>query len=146
MKTELHRRVMNFQTDSFQLMHHARYLEFMEEGRWMYAHENGLVEHFNANGLYHVVVNINIDYRSGAGFGDDITVETEVSRVTEKSVVFDQRVLREGIVLVEAEVVNVFLRRPGDSVVPVREMKSFWADIELATGKNLCEGGKTRPS
>ncbi len=146
MKTVLHRRVMNFQTDSFHMMHHARYLEYMEEGRWMYAHENGLMKRFNEERLYHVVVNINIDYRSGAGFGDIITVETEVSRVTEKSVVFDQRVLREGIVLVEAEVVNVFLRKPGDSVVPVREMKCFWADLELATEKNPCERGRIRPS
>lgn len=136
MKTELHRRVMNFQTDSFQIMHHARYLECMEEGRWMYAHENDLVQGFKANGIYHVVVNINIDFRSGAGFGDIITIETEVSRVTEKSVVFSQRMLRDDIVLVEAEVVNVFLRRPGDQVIPVREMMCFWKDLELATEKN----------
>lgn len=136
MKTELRRRVMNFQTDSFQMMHHARYLECMEEGRWMYAHENGLVERFNSSGLYHVVVNINIDYRSGAWVGDVITIETEVSRVTEKSVVFAQRMLRDDIVLVEAKVVNVFLRRPGDQVIPAREMMCFWKDLELATEKN----------
>lgn len=107
MKTAIEKRVMNYQTDSFGIVHHARYLEIMEEARWLYCYENNLMEPFHRKGISHVVVNISIDYKGSVRFGEMIRIETEVFRVTEKSAVFRQVVSRDGRKLVVAEITNV---------------------------------------
>ena len=45
MKTSIEKRMMSYQTDSFGIVHHARYLEMMEEARWEYVYENMLSGH-----------------------------------------------------------------------------------------------------
>lgn len=57
MKTAIEKRMMNYQTDSFGIVHHARYLEIMEEARWLYCYENNLMEAFHQKGIFHVMVN-----------------------------------------------------------------------------------------
>ena len=130
MKTAIEKRMMNYQTDSFGIVHHARYLEIMEEARWRYCYENNLMEPFHKKGIFHVVVNISIDYKGSVRFGEMIRIETEVFRVTEKSVVFRQVVSRDGQKLVVAEITNVFMRKPDHSVIKAGEMKSFWEDLK----------------
>lgn len=70
MKTAIEKRMMSYQTDSFGIVHHARYLEIMEEARWLYCYENNLMEAFHQKGIIHVIVNINIDYKDSVRFGD----------------------------------------------------------------------------
>jgi len=130
MKTAIEKRMMNYQTDSFGIVHHARYLEIMEEARWMYCYENNLMEPFHKKGIFHVVVNISIDYKDSVRFGEMITIETEVFRVTGKSVVFRQVVSRDGQKLVVADITNVFMRKADHSVIKAGEMKSFWEDLK----------------
>lgn len=135
MKTEMQKRIINFQVDSFNMVHHARYLELMEEGRWLYCYENNLMGHFMSMGIYHVVANINIDYRSSTTCGDLITVATELTGVTHKSVLFTQTVFRERTILAAGEITNVFLRKPGNVIINVKDMAPFWDDIDaLQTG------------
>jgi len=85
MKTILEKRVMNYQCDSFGILHHARYLEMMEEARWGYFLENNLMDAFHQRGIYHVIVNINIDYKGSARFGDRVTIDTDIGSISEKS-------------------------------------------------------------
>lgn len=131
MKTVMQKRIMNFQLDSFNMVHHARYLEFMEEGRWLYCYENNLMKEYHNRGIYHVVVNININYRSSATTGDLITINTELSRITEKSVIFKQTALRDETILVVADITNVFLYKTNHAVIPAKEMALFWDDLKL---------------
>ena len=49
MKTAIEKRMMSYQTDSFGIVHHARYVEIMEEARWLYCYENNLMEAFHKN-------------------------------------------------------------------------------------------------
>jgi thioesterase-3 len=134
-KTAIEKRMMNYQTDSFGIVHHARYLEIMEEARWLYCYENNLMEAFHQKGIFHVIVNINIDYKDSVRFGDMITIETEVFGVTEKSVIFRQVVSRDAQRLVVADITNVFMRKGNHSVMKVVELKAFWE--ELKNDKNL---------
>ncbi len=129
MKTESKQRVMNYQTDSYAIVHHARYLEMMEAARWNYCYENDLMRFYDEKGIFHVIVNINIDYRHSARSGDEILIETEVSRVSKKSVVFRQVVYAMGKVLVTAEITNVYKFLRDQTVVPVEEMTGFWEDL-----------------
>jgi thioesterase-3 len=135
MKTAIEKRMMNYQTDSFGIVHHARYLEIMEEARWLCCYENNLMEAFHKKGIFHVIVNINIDYKDSVRFGEMITIETEVFRVTEKSVIFRQVVSRDGQRFVVAEITNVFMRQTDHSVIKVMELKAFWEDLK--NDKNL---------
>ena len=137
MKTAIEKRIMNYQTDSFGIVHHARYLEMMEEARWQYCYENNLMDAFHQKGIFHVVVNINIDYMDVARFGDLIRIETEVFRITEKSVIFRQVVLRNGQKMVVAEITNVFMRQKDRSVVDVIEMGTFWDDLKMVNNSLL---------
>ncbi len=123
---------MNYQTDSFGIVHHARYLEILEEARWLYCQENHLMSPFHENGIYHVVVNINIDYRGSARVGDLATVETEVFRVTEKSVIFRQVVSSGEKPLVVADITNVFMSTADNRVITVEELGEFWNDLQTA--------------
>jgi len=102
----------------------------MEEARWLYCYENNLMEPFHKKGIFHVVVNISIDYKDSVRFGEMITIETAVFRVTEKSVVFRQVVSRDGQKLVVADITNVFMRKADHSVIEAGEMKSFWEDLK----------------
>jgi len=131
MKTIMQKRIMNYQLDSFNMVHHARYLEFMEEGRWLYCYENNLMDEYHNRDIYHVVVNININYRSSATMGDLITISTELFRITEKSVIFKQTALRDETILVEADITNVFLNKTNHAVIAAKEMASFWDDLKL---------------
>ncbi len=121
--------------DSFNIVHHARYLELMEEGRWLYCFQNNLMDEFHNKGIYHVIVNINIDYRSSATFGDLVTINTELLKVTDRSIIFKQTVLRDKKILIEADITNVFLYKTSNTIIPVKEMESFWDDLKLF--KNL---------
>ncbi len=121
---------MNYQCDSFGILHHARYLELMEEARWLYFHENKLMDAFHERGIYHVIVNINIDYKGSARFGDAVTLETEVSRTSEKSVVFSHNILCRGHFLAQAQITDVFMETKNHNVVPVAAMTDFWEDIQ----------------
>ena len=40
-------KIRGYHTDQFGHVNHARYLEFMEEGRWVYFEENGLIDKFH---------------------------------------------------------------------------------------------------
>lgn len=130
MKTAIEKRTMNYQTDSFGIVHHARYLEMMEEARWEYVYENSLMEAFHQKGIFHVIVNINIDYKDSARSGDLITIETEVFRITENSVTFRQVVSRDEQRLVIAEITDVFMRKADHSVIKVLELEAFWDDLK----------------
>jgi thioesterase-3 len=128
-KTNIEKQIMNYQIDSFGIVHHARYLEILEEARWLYCHDNHLMGPFHKEGIYHVVVNINMDYKGSARFGDRITIETGVSRVTEKSVIIRQVVSCDDQHLVVADITNVFMRNADNRVVPVKELAEFWQDL-----------------
>ena len=129
MKTEMTKQIMNFHADSFGIVHHGRYLEILEEARWQYVSDNKLMQPFSRKGIYHVVANINIDYLEKARPGDELIIQTQVSRTTEKSVVFGQTVQRGEKRIVTAEVTNVFMEKSGNRIVPVNTLREFWNDL-----------------
>ena len=129
METHIEKRILNFHLDSFGMVHHGKYLELFEEGRWDYCYRNGLVDEFFKRGICHVVVNVTIDYALPAVFGDVVSIRTEIRGVTDKSVIFGQAASRGGTLLVSADITNVFLHRVGGAPVKVEEMISFWEDL-----------------
>ena len=131
MKTKIEKQIMNYQTDSFGIVHHGRYMEFFEEGRWHYCHENKLIEEFHSRNIYHVVVGLSVEYKKSAHMGDTITIETEVEKTTENSITLRQSILKENKIITSADITNVFLKLEDNKVVNTADLKNFWDDLLL---------------
>lgn len=95
-------RVRGFHTDSYGHVNNARYLEFIEEGRWAYFEQSGLLELFG--NLQLVVVQINIRYRRSAKTGDTLLVRTQIAELEAHKIILKQTILLNGKTATEAEV------------------------------------------
>jgi thioesterase-3 len=132
MKTRTEIKIRGYHTDRFGHVNHARYVEFLEEGRWVYFEENRLTGPFHEAGIGHVVANLNINYRRPAAVGDILYVETDILSVGEKSVVMLQEIFKdEGRTLVlDARVTDIFMDAKTDKVIPVDDrLFIIWPDL-----------------
>ncbi len=69
MKSTVHINVRSYHLDRFGHVNNARYLEFLEEGRWGYSEQNNPMELYEKNGIGYAAVNINIHYRESTTEG-----------------------------------------------------------------------------
>jgi YbgC/YbaW family acyl-CoA thioester hydrolase len=79
----------------------------MERGRNQYLRELGRsIREYQDAGILFIVVEVNVKYRSPAGLDDELVIETWIKEGKRSSVIFGQRVKREGedSVLVEGTV------------------------------------------
>ncbi|WP_110668443.1 acyl-CoA thioesterase [Salinicola halophilus] len=83
--TVTHVRVRGFHLDGYGHVNHARYLEFLEEGRWAFVDAHPEFAKSLAAGVALVAVNLNIDYRRAAVMHDDLEVRTCLSRLGGRS-------------------------------------------------------------
>lgn len=102
-------KVRGYHLDIFGYVNNARYLEFLEEGRWVYFDEALDVGGWKQRGYSFFVVNININYRHAAGLGDVLEVRTWLSKIGKTSAVAHQEiVLKEtNTLVVDADVTFV---------------------------------------
>lgn len=102
-------RVYYEDTDFSGLVYHASHLRFMERGRTellreLGLHQRALLEGAGGAPIFFVVRAMDIDFRRPALMDDLLTVETEVAEIGAATVSLDQRVMREGELLVAAKV------------------------------------------
>ncbi|WP_404377659.1 acyl-CoA thioesterase [Vreelandella aquamarina] len=104
-------RVRGYHLDGYGHVNNARYLEFMEEGRWAFFDEHPrLIKQLHKAGRAFVVVNLNIDYRAAALQGDDLRVLTGIVDVGERSAICHHRIVREdGTLVAQADLTFVLL-------------------------------------
>ncbi|WP_081135436.1 MULTISPECIES: acyl-CoA thioesterase [unclassified Halomonas] len=104
-------RVRGYHLDGYGHVNNARYLEFMEEGRWAFFDEHPqLMKQLHQAKRAFVVVNLNIDYRAAALQGDDLTVQTGIIDVSERSALCHHRIVRQdGSVVAQADLTFVLL-------------------------------------
>ena len=132
MKTTVKIKIRGYHIDHFQHVNNARYLEFLEEGRWHYSEKNNLISIFHQKGISHVTVNININYKRSAVVGEILRIETSVIKKNRKSVTMLQQVFLNDTdtVIADAQVTNVFLRINSGKVMPINEeLIRLWPDI-----------------
>ncbi|MHB0774315.1 acyl-CoA thioesterase [Halomonas sp. WWR20] len=83
-------RVRGFHLDGYAHVNNARYLEFLEEGRWAYFEDMfDLAALFN-EGLAVVATNLNINYRRAAVMNDELEIFTSLSQLKHRSAVMHQ--------------------------------------------------------
>ena len=95
-------RVRNYHLDGYGHVNNARYLEFLEEARWAFFEEHGLLSEID--GLMLVVVRTDIRYRRAAVDGDILRFEGRLKELTSRQIILTQNiVLPSGKNAVEAE-------------------------------------------
>ncbi|MCE8002268.1 acyl-CoA thioesterase [Billgrantia ethanolica] len=90
-------RVRGYHLDGYGHVNNARYLEFLEEGRWDYFDDRpDLARHFASGDPALVAVNLNINYRQAAVAGDDLEVLTRIADLSSRSARMYQEIRRIG--------------------------------------------------
>ncbi len=106
-------------TDAGGVVYHARYVAFLERARsdWMRALGHGQQAMRDGHGLVFAVHSMRMDFLKPARLDDLLDATVEVLRVGRASMVFAQRIVRGGELLLTAEVKIAALRaadfRPG---------------------------------
>lgn len=114
-------RVRGYHLDGYGHVNNARYLEFMEEGRWAFFDEHpSLMKELHDAGRAFVVVNLNIDYRAAAVQGDDLVVMTGIVEVGERSAVCHHQIRRkDGQLVAKADLTFVLLDVRANKASPI---------------------------
>jgi thioesterase-3 len=114
MSTSLSRvqlRVRGYHLDGYGHVNNARYLEFMEEGRWDFFDQHpAMIKQLHQAGRAFVVVNLNIDYLAAARHGDDLEIITGIVDVGERSGLCHHCIVRkDGTLIARADLTFVLL-------------------------------------
>lgn len=128
--------VRGFHIDIFSHVNNARYLEFMEEARWVVIDKYIDLKRMQAKGIIFVVVNININYRRPASVGDILELYLGLTKIGGKSAVFYQeiRLKGTGTVVADAQVTFVFAdKNTGKAVKIDDEIKRLIGKLKIKT-------------
>ncbi|MDD5093696.1 MAG: thioesterase family protein [Dehalococcoidia bacterium] len=106
--------------DMFHHVNNARYLELLEEGRWVFFEQNRSSDEW-PQGIAIVVVNININHRRPATFGDILEVRTDISDLGAKRSVIHQEIILQGAesIVDDADVTFVIVDSKTQQTLPL---------------------------
>ncbi|MCD6271278.1 MAG: acyl-CoA thioesterase [Deltaproteobacteria bacterium] len=96
-------KIRGYHLDFYSHVNNARYLEFLEEGRWDFFSD------FLYNDLRKkvdwqiVVVNININFRGSVKLGDTLIIETYLKKISKKNFTLIQKCILKGSDTVAAD-------------------------------------------
>jgi len=104
-------------------VNNARYLEFLEEGRWTYWEARGGFPVFEERGWVFMVVNINVSYREAATAPQVLEVSTALAGLGNRSGRLRQevRLKDEGTLVADADVVFVIVDSATGKALPMAE-------------------------
>ncbi|WP_108446581.1 acyl-CoA thioesterase [Halomonas denitrificans] len=129
-------RVRGYHLDGYGHVNNARYLEFLEEGRWAYFDEHPRLAAFLGRGdLAFVAVNLNIDYRRAAVAGDDLAVLTRLAEIGSRRARIHQEIRRvaDDALVARADITFVLLEvASGRAVTIDGEIREAMAALVLA--------------
>jgi acyl-CoA thioester hydrolase len=76
-------RIYYHHTDCGGVVYYANYLNFLEEARTEYfAQKNSSIKQLADSGIMFVVSHLEIDYKSPAGYADELDIQTKVGEIT----------------------------------------------------------------
>ena len=128
-------KVRGFHEDRFGHVNNARYLEFLEEGRWDYLDERGPEEGFQALGVFPIVAHLSISYRRPTSAGDRLIITTHVASTSSRKIIMHQTIHQEGTekLCCEADISIVLVNaETGRPAVLSEEILEAWPDLALS--------------
>ena len=132
MKTAIEIKIRGYHVDQFHHVNNARFLEFLEEGRWDYLENNHLISVFHSNNINHSVVNIQINYRRSIFTGQTIRVETALLKKSRQSITIQQKLFLKDTdtLITDAEVTNVFVNSKSGKILKIGEtLYKLWPEL-----------------
>lgn len=128
--------VRGYHTDAYQHVNNARYLEFLEEGRWQLLENHDALDYFISSRLFFFVVNINISYKSQARVNDVLRVQSGLWKTGNKSAVIKQKVFNKktGAICVDADITFVIADEKGKPIKLEGDIKEKLQQIPLFKG------------
>ena len=124
-------RVYYEDTDASGRVYYANYLKYLERGRSnliyqsKYNHQE-LLKKFN---IIFVVKSLNINYLKPAFFEDIIEVQTSLNLLSRVKLNFNQKIIRNNELLVDAEVIVIPINTKGKIIKLNEELYSFLKTI-----------------
>lgn len=94
-------------TDAGGIVYHANYLRYMERARTEMMRELGVTKPALSGGVQIVVSRVELDYRRSAHLDDLLSVSSSLLKLSASTMLIEQRVERDGEVLVEALITAV---------------------------------------
>ena len=102
----IEKKVYYHDTDAGGVVYYARYLAMLEEARTELCLKKGFdCAEWLKKGFAFVVVHCAADYRRPARYGDTVSVTARVARIGNSSVEFEQEIVKDDTVLVNARVI-----------------------------------------
>lgn len=104
-------RVYYEDTDSGGVVYHSNYLNFMERARteWLRALGFEQTQLKDQHGLIIVIHSLSMQFKKPAYFNDMLAVHCELSELGRSSLIMQQSISRDGLVLIEAQVKAAFV-------------------------------------
>ena len=100
--THINVRIYVEDTDAGGIVYHANYLRYMERARTEMMRELGVTKPALSGGVQIVVSRVELDYRRSAHLDDLLSVSSSLLKLSASTMLIEQRVERDGEVLVEA--------------------------------------------
>lgn len=123
--------VRNFHIDHFGHVNHSRCVELLEEARWRYLEQNGLLASIHDIGAFHVVARIEVDYCRSARIHDALQIDTRLHSRSGHSFRIRQRATFKDCrkTVFKAMVTNVLVDRQGLPRPIDGEVLGIWPDL-----------------
>ena len=97
MTSQLHITVRSTELDSLGHVNNAKYLEYLEWGRFEWLSDSGVpLDLLGTSGVGTAIVNVNVNFRSEARLGDELRVDTRLVRVGNSSFQLAQEIFGAG--------------------------------------------------
>ena len=115
--------IRTFHTDGFGHVNNSRYVELLEEARWRFAEDIGLVKLLREQGLGFIIIDMRLRFRAPVHEGETIRVETSLVALGSASGDVKQLVYREGepTVCVKSMYHFILIDRQTAKSVPIQD-------------------------
>ncbi len=114
-------KVRGYHADFYGHVNNARYLEFLEENRWVHLEGALDVRKLAVKGFIFLVVNININYRKAIPVGETLLVSTNLEKIGNKSAVLKQEIVTKDTREVAVDALVTFVIQDATGKVVVME-------------------------
>ena len=124
-------RVYYEDTDASGRVYHANYLKYLERGRsnLIYQSKYNHQELLKKLNIIFVVKSLNINYLKPAFFEDIIEVQTSLNQLSRVKLNFNQKIIRNNELLVDAEVIVITINSSGKIIKLNEDLYSFLKTI-----------------
>ena len=120
-------KIRGYHVDFYGHVNNARYLELMEEARWVMFEEYIDFQEWSRKGWSFLIVNINIRYKRPAFLGETIEIRSGIARLDRKSGIVRQRTFLKGTdqVIADAEVTFVIADPTGKAMRMEEDLRAL---------------------